>query len=471
MKLQLNNSSSLFFFGTPRYQGSSGSSVVPHGNFLWLLTFLAVQNDWVDRKDLAELLWEDTDLQAGLNNLRQLLHRNKKLEWAQMLEANAQTLRISGDTDIRRFRVAFDRGDWQAALQEYGGTLLEGLRPIGVVAFETWLEAERSMLQSDWREALIGRVKTLESQAENIELFGLLEQLLTVDPYNEEAMLSLLRLSKRYGKQDLGLVHFQTFKQRLRADLGVEPLLETQAAADVLAGKPETVVTNADLVLGRETEQAMLLEQLNLVRLLNLRGTGGVGKTVLAKRVLELAAPCFADGAFWVALQPITKLADVPLALAAVLEFSLSANSDVWTQIGELLHFRNSLLVLDNCEHLPGLPEKIADLLEATLHLKILVTSRVSLELPNESVVTLERLGYPIEPNLELLQTSNAVRLFVLRASKRKAGFALTDQNKTAIWRICNLVQGLPLGLALAAAGFRNSAQRRWRTVWNRMPT
>ena len=104
----MGNSGQLFLFGAPRHIDSRGNNWLPQGNFLWLLTYLAVQDDWVERKDLAELLWQDTDLQAGLNNLRQLLHRNKNLEWAQLLEVNAQALRISGNTDIRRFRVAFD---------------------------------------------------------------------------------------------------------------------------------------------------------------------------------------------------------------------------------------------------------------------------------------------------------------------------------------------------------------------------
>jgi predicted ATPase/DNA-binding SARP family transcriptional activator len=452
----LGNSSQLFFLGTPCYHGSSEVTPLPPGNFSWLLAYLAVQDDWVDRKDLAELLWQDADLQGGLNNLRQLLHRHKSLPWAGVLEVNAQALRIASETDVRRFRGAFSRADWRAALQEYGGALLEGVRPLGVEAFETWLESERSILQSDWREALIGRTQRLAEQSDAFEeSFALLEKLLEVDPYNEEALVSLLRAAQRLARRDLGLQHFQMFKQRLRADLGVEPLPETLQAADVLAGKLETVRNaNPDSLLGRETEQATLLEQLALqeLRLLNVRGTGGVGKTVLAKRVFELAAPRFADGAFWVSLQPVLKLADVPLAIAAALEFNLNLNTDVWLQVGELLGFRNTLLVLDNCEHLPGLPERIADLLEATRHLKILVTSRVSLELPNENIVALEGLDYPNEPILELLQTSNAVRLFVVRAAVRKAGFALTEHNKTAIWRICQLVQGLPLGLALAAA-------------------
>lgn len=452
----MGNSSQLFFLGTPRYHGSSEVVPLPLGNFLWLLTFLAVQDDWVDRKDLAELLWQDADLQGGLNNLRQLLHRNKNLEWVGVLEVNAQALRISSDTDVRRFRVAFDRGDWQAALQEYGGVLLEGMRLTGVDAFETWLETERSMLQSDWREALIGRVQALEAQGDSSELFGLLEKLLNVDPYNEEALLVLLQQALKTNRQDIGLRQFETFRQRLKTDLGAEPLSETLRLADQLSGRMVARVpsTPKTFFVGRDAEQVLILSQLEQgsVRLLTLRGSGGVGKTTLAQKILELAKPSFPDGTTWVSLQAVSRLEDVPLAMAAALELRLHADSSVWAQITENLRFKNALLILDNLEQLRGVAESLAELLEAATHLKILVTSRVSLELPNESVFVLEGLDYPETANLALMQTSSAVQLFVERAALRRSGFALTEQTMAGILRICKLLHGLPLGLTLAAA-------------------
>ena len=101
----MNNPSELHFFGAPRAVGVSGNHALAQGNFLWLLTYLAVQNDWVDRKELAALLWPDVSAQSGLNNLRQLLHRHKNLAWAQVLETNAQAIRISGETDVSRFAM------------------------------------------------------------------------------------------------------------------------------------------------------------------------------------------------------------------------------------------------------------------------------------------------------------------------------------------------------------------------------
>jgi predicted ATPase/DNA-binding SARP family transcriptional activator len=431
--------------------------VIPQGQFLWLLAYIAIQDDWVARKDLAELLWDDVDLASGLNNLRQLLHRNKNLEWAGMLESSSQALRLNGETDIKIFRCACQSADWQTALLEYSGLLLEGLRPIGFEQLESFFESERSILQSDWREALIGRAQTLERQGSSFELFELLQRLLEADPYNEEALHSYLKQALKLGQLEKGALAFQAFRQRLKADLGLLPLPDTLRLAEQVSGG-ELVARGSDLndvrLMGRETEKALIQSQLehDSVRLLTLRGSGGVGKTTLATWVLETGKSWFQDGTVWVALQPVSSLEDVPLVIAAVLNLSLNADTPVWNQIHEHLRHQNLLLILDNLEHLRDVSESLVALLDAAPKLKLLVTSRVSLELPAESVLVLEGLDYPEEPNLELAQSSSAVRLFVERAARRRVGFVLSNQTMPGILRICAAVHGLPLGLELAAA-------------------
>jgi predicted ATPase/DNA-binding SARP family transcriptional activator len=453
----LDHSGKLYFFGVPRWVDSSGSVTLSQGHYLWLLSYLAVQDDWVSRKDLAELLWAGVDTTSGLNNLRQLLHRNKHLGWAATLESSSQALRLTGNSDIKNFRRACQAADWQTALFEYSGSLLEGLRPQGLEQLESFFESERSVLQSDWREALIGRTQTLEQQGSSMELFGLLQQLLEADPYNEEALHSLLKQALKLGQLEKGTLAFQAFRQRLKADLGLLPLPDTLRLAEQVSGS-ELVSRGSEAndarLMGRESEKALIQSQLenDSVRLLTLRGAGGVGKTTLATWVLEAGKTWFQDGTVWVALQPVSSLEDVPLVIAAALKLTLNANTPVWNQIHEHLRHKNLLLILDNLEHLRGVSESLAALLEAAPKLKLLVTSRVSLELPSEVLMVLEGLDYPKEPSLELAQSSSAVRLFVERAARRRAGFVLSEQTMTGILRICVAVHGLPLGLELAAA-------------------
>jgi predicted ATPase/DNA-binding SARP family transcriptional activator len=444
----------LCLLGAPRWAEAQGGNETPlaHGPSLWLLAYLMVQDAWVDRGELAELLWSEVSAQDARNNLRQALHRAKTAPWFASLETTPQALRFTRDSDLSRFRRAVERADWQAALAAYTGPLLEELHPSGV--FGSWLEAERSALQNDWRAALTGRVNDLESQSDVKELPGLLERLLETDPYNEEALHSLLKLASRAGTQAAALRQFETFKARLRSDLGAEAHPETVRLAAQLSGAPVPAQAAALELVGRETQLAELLERLQLgtTRLLTLRGPGGVGKTALAERTLKEARGFFADGATWISLRGISNLGDVPGALATALELTLQAEPSAWAQITETLQHRHALLILDNAEHLRGLAERVADLLEETQRLTVLTTSRESLGLPGEWVLPISGLEYPSAPDLELARASAAVQLFVSRAGRRRGGFALTRETLPGILRVCAAVDGLPLGIELAAA-------------------
>ncbi len=432
-------------------QGDSRANLA-QGAGLWLLTYLAVHDSWVERREIAELLWPDIAAQDSRNNLRQTLHRCKNAPWFASLEATPHTLRLTAASDLRRFRRAAERGDWHAALLSYGGTLLEGLQPSG--AFADWLETERSALHNDWREALTGHVNALESRGDTTELPAWLERLLEADPYNEEALHSVLKLAPRAGTQAAALRQFETFKARLRSDLGADPHPETVRLAAQLSGAPVPAQPVPLELIGREVQQAELLERLQsgAPRLLTLRGPGGVGKTALAQSTLELVRGFFADGASWISLRGVAALQNVPAAIATALDLTLQSQLDAWTQIAETLGDQQRLLVLDNTEHLRGLAERVAELLEQTQRLTILTTSRESLGLPNEWVLPISGLEYPSSPDLEAARGSAAVTLFVNRAARRRGGFALTRDTLPGIMRVCAAVDGLPLGIELAAA-------------------
>ena len=442
----------LRLLGTPRWLEAGSATPLAQGPGLWLLGLLAVQDGWVNRGELAELLWQDVSVQDARNNLRQTLHRAKAAPWFPGLEASPRALRFTADSDLRRFRRAVECADWQAALAVYGGPLMEGLQASS--AFESWLEAERSALQSDWREALTGRVNALESRGDTVELPGLLERLLETDPYNEEALHSLLKLSSDGDRRTAALRQFETFKARLRTDLGAEPHLQTVRLAAQLSGAPVPPPAVPLELIGRDTQQAELLERLRsgASRLLTLRGPGGVGKTALARATLNAAQALFADSATWVSLREISNVEDVPGALATALKLTLRAEPDAWTQVTEALRYRHTLLVLDNTEHLRELAEPIASLLEGAERLTVLTTSRESLRLLGEWVLPIRGLEYPNTPDLEAARESAAVQLFVDRASRRRGGFTLNRDSLPGILRVCAAVDGLPLGIELAAA-------------------
>ena len=125
----------------------------------------------------------------------------------------------------------------------------------------------------------------------------------------------------------------------------------------------------------------------------------------------------------------------------------------------EHLEPRKTLLVLDNCEHLIEGCAVLADaLLRSCPGLEILATSREPLRIAGESSWPVPSLSLPDsqqQPPAAELARYEAIRLFVERAGAVDAGFTLTDQNASAVARLCRKLDGIPLAIELAAARVR----------------
>jgi predicted ATPase len=126
----------------------------------------------------------------------------------------------------------------------------------------------------------------------------------------------------------------------------------------------------------------------------------------------------------------------------------------------EYLATRRLLVVLDNCEHLLAAPARMVDAIEQGCPgVVVLATSREGLGLAGERILAVPSLGLPDHAgsvDVEVLSSTDAVRLFVERARDAKADFALTPQNAVAVGQLCRRLDGIPLALELAAARVRS---------------
>ncbi|MCW5880764.1 MAG: tetratricopeptide repeat protein [Anaerolineae bacterium] len=213
-------------------------------------------------------------------------------------------------------------------------------------------------------------------------------------------------------------------------------------------------------LFGRDQELAALegLVQRREAHLVTLTGPGGVGKTRLAVEVARRLSPEFREGVFLVDLAPVTHRDGVLSAIAHALAIREGRGSTLAEDVLAHLSPRQTLLVLDNFEHVLHAAPTIAQLLAAAPELRILVTSRGPLRLRGEQVFPVTPLRLPDTDAVVTpanLAANPAVALFVHHARGSRPGFTVTERNAVTIASICRRLDGLPLALELAAAWLR----------------
>ena len=189
-------------------------------------------------------------------------------------------------------------------------------------------------------------------------------------------------------------------------------------------------------------------------RLLTLLGPGGIGKTRLALQAAEDQVPCFSHGVYFVSLAPVASVELLPLAVAGALQLSFYSRKDLRTQLIHALCEKRMLLLMDGFEHLLTGSDLLTDVLQAAPGVKFLVTSRERLNVQEEWLLMLTGLRVPNGGDPEPLEDYSAVQLFGQRARQMQPSFQLSD-NAEAVTTICQRVEGMPLGLELAACWLR----------------
>jgi predicted ATPase/class 3 adenylate cyclase len=221
--------------------------------------------------------------------------------------------------------------------------------------------------------------------------------------------------------------------------------------------------------VGRETELAELERLIADARsrLVTIVGPGGMGKTrlalELAQRLLQaerLSAGVdrtspFPDGMCFVDLAPLSAADQIIPTLADALDIQLQGDagdlSGAKNQILSSMRLRRMLLIFDNFEHLLDGVDLLTAILQAAPDVLVLATSRERLQLHEEQVYAIQGLEFPERERPDDTADYTAAQLFLASARRVQTSFELGVDDLTYLARICRLIEGMPLGIELAA--------------------
>jgi predicted ATPase/DNA-binding SARP family transcriptional activator len=477
-----------------------------------LLYYLAVTRRTQPRTVLAGLFWGDIGEYYARRNLNRTLSDLTQSVGAYLLvERQAITFDRNQpywlDVEVLQNAAATpptpqNVAALAAAVQLYRGDFLEGFYVQDALEFEQWVLSERTRLRASALQLLQTLSQYHAEQGDLLPAMDYTRRVLQWEPWREEAHRQLMLLLTQSGQRSAALAQYELCRQALQSELNVEPDAATlELVARIRAGTIDKVTNDREMghqvsthhplalspahpltptpphnlpgqrtpFVGRTTELAELMQLLaeeEDCRLLTLIGPGGMGKTRLALKVAEqvVALPTeqqrFPDGIFFVPLENVNGADGLVSAVISVISaesgFPLRGDAPLQEQLVHFLRDRAILLVLDNFEHLVKEAVLLSTLLAAAPRLKLLVTSRDTLGLQEAWFYPVMGLNAPTS----LLETTpqqeeyDAVRLFVKCAWRMRPNFDL-DAERTAVLRICTLVEGMPLGIELAAAWLR----------------
>ncbi len=197
--------------------------------------------------------------------------------------------------------------------------------------------------------------------------------------------------------------------------------------------------------IGRSQQVNELVAWVKTNRLITITGTGGIGKTRIAIEILKQVRHIFPDGIYFIDLSAVFEETHIPSAIAQSLEIEGYDIKD----IARFLDNKKCLLIFDNYEQLTSATAFLVTLLESCPHVKLLITSRVVLNIEGEQVFSLPPLSFENQDNNF---DNESALLFYDRVKNRDHAFQIHDDNQAVIAKIFPYLGGIPLSLELVAA-------------------
>ncbi len=453
-----------------------------------LLVYLICERRPSPREVLATLLWEELPQTSALANLSVVLSSLRK-QLGPFIITTRHTVEFNSESDfwldieelesqVDAWRaqhpqpVAYSRdavAQLERGLTHYQGDFLAGFHVQGSRSFEEWALLERERLHRLAVGALDDLVEYYLNSGRCRQGLVLAQRLLSMDSLREKSHRAVMLLLARCGERTAALAQYQACRDILAQELDVEPTRETVALYDRIRSIESDphfdLPPQATQCFGRQGEIAQITQRLSVpdCRLLTIVGMGGVGKTRLALQVAAEQQGAFLNGVCFVPLARVSSPDFLVHALAEALRFTLHRKDALKKQLLDYLREKELLILLDNFEHLRSGVQLLLEIIQVAPQVKLLVISRERLALREEWLFEIHGLTYPHPTLLEKMRDLEQVtadfgslQLFLHNATRVQVDFAPSPEEGREIAHICQLVEGMPLGIELASAWIRS---------------
>jgi DNA-binding SARP family transcriptional activator/predicted ATPase len=455
-----------------------------------LLAFLAATKKNYNREYLADFLWRNLSEKNAHAGLRKTLSDINK-ETPNFLTIENHKIALLNSPSIEVDCFSFEQTILalrQKSFEEISNAQIERLEHIlpfyqapfmngffikNAPAFENWVLLQREYYSGLLKEALLKISHFAYHTGQYQKSMEYSRHLLSNEPTQEEAHYNLMSIYALNGQRTLALKQYEICRQALLDTFGSMPNQKIVELYKRIRFQEEDGSVSRMLPLptmpiyGREEDIHNVLSRLQQkhCRILTLIGPGGIGKTHLAlmvgNRINRITADCFEDGVIFISLQALNSIHFLSSSIAHQLGYAYEKESDPVKQLCDFLSPYKMVLILDNFEQLVvSLAEYrnkqydlINRILQAAPGVKLLITSRIRLNFQGEFVYPLKGISYPEHEENEHYKALNypAVSLFIQRARQLTGQYTPNERELQSIVHICQSVNGLPLGILLAA--------------------
>jgi diguanylate cyclase (GGDEF)-like protein len=464
-----------------------------------LLAYLAFESGQSHRREaLAELFWPERPEGYARTNLRQAIYGLRRTLGDRTAEApfllvDDERVQLNPQMEIRRDVKEFNslllktqthshRGletcqtcatKLQTAVDLYRGDFMNEFYVADSRAFLEWIVFHREQ----YFRKLLSSLQSLSEyhqQARNYEeVYKYAWRQVSLAPLEEQAHRQLMLYLALNGRRTAAIEQYHTCRRILADELGVEPSQETThlyerikngAALEVgpsaVKHSHNNLPASFTQFVGRESELAWFSRCLpnQVCRLLTLVGMAGVGKSGLAIKAASQFLDSFPDGVWYVNLENTRSPDEMLTSMAQALALPFDSVFDVKSQILQMLQPLNALLLLDGLDHVDSQTDFLLEILRRSPRMKLLVTSQLRLNFQAACTLELRGLEYPFDAQDPDAWEYPAVQMFLARAARSLSENEISERYMPLITQICQKVDGLPLGIELAAAGLRTSS-------------